>query len=100
MKLRILLLVIGIACTVAFVFIRHTYKTTPSGDVIEAEMRIGIPPSPWYKRVERDGVASSEVNPLSWSSVFGWPPWAASSHSLGCVSKSPRRCELRSPRDG
>jgi hypothetical protein len=71
--LRIALLVIGIACTGVVVFVRLDYTTaytTASGDVTEAKMRIGFPPSPWYTRMERDGTVSSEVNLLSFSSVF------------------------------
>jgi hypothetical protein len=69
--LRFLLLIVAIACIAVVVFVRHDYQTTPGGDVIESRMRIGLPPSPWYERVERGGAVTSVFSPASWSSVFG-----------------------------
>jgi hypothetical protein len=66
--LRLALLIVGIACTVVFLSVNYTRTATTAGDV--SELRIGLEASPWLKREMRDGAGSSEVNLVSWSSVF------------------------------
>ena len=66
--LRLALLVVGIACTVVFLSVNYNRTVTTAGEV--SELRIGFEPSPWLKREVRDGAGSSEVNVVSWSSVF------------------------------
>jgi len=70
---RLVLLIVGIACTVVFLSVSYRHTITNDSDV--SELRIGFEPSPWFRRTRqeaRDGVrVSSEFNLISWSSVFG-----------------------------
>lgn len=69
---RVALIVVGIICTAAFVFVRYSCKTSPTGEVLETETRIGFPSfSPWYYRVESPGGSASEVNVISLSGLCG-----------------------------
>ena len=66
--LRLLCLLLGIACLVVTASVNHSRTVTAAGDV--SELCVGFEPSPWVRREVRDGAPSWEVNVLSASALF------------------------------
>jgi hypothetical protein len=66
--LRLLVLILGVACLVVTFSVNYSRTATAGGEV--SELRIGFEPSPWVRREVRDGAGSFEVNILSGSALF------------------------------
>jgi hypothetical protein len=67
-RLRIALLLIGTVCSFSLISVSRESVTIANRTV--SELRVGVPFSPWYHRVNRDGVVTWNLGLLSLSTLM------------------------------